>query len=843
MPQVRRAFVALVSVIAVVLGFAPAAFTQSAASGLAPAAPPAPVHARATTSGPGYWVADNQGAVFSGGAATFHGSTGGVALNRPIVGIAATPTRKGYWLVASDGGIFSFGDAAFHGSTGAIALNMPIVGMASTPTGNGYWLVASDGGIFAYGDAHFYGSTGAMTLNKPIVGMTSSPSGLGYTLVASDGGVFSFGDAAFHGSTGDIVLNQPIVGIASTPTGHGYWMVASDGGIFSFGDARFFGSTGAIVLNQPIVGMTSTPTGHGYWFVAADGGVFSFGDAHFLGSATTTMHATVVGMAASAPVPATKLAFTTEPGGSAAGAAFSVQPVVTTENAGGGIALTDTSAVTLAITTPGGATLSCTANPSAAVAGVARFADCGIDLPGTYTLTATDGTLTSAVSAGITITPSATQLAFTTQPSAAASGGSPFVVQPVVTVRDGNGDTVATDTSSVTLTLTTAAGATLVCTPATTKAAVAGVATFTGCAIDRASLTPYTLTATDGSLAPAVSAATTVSVGAASKVGFITQPSASTGGVAFGTQPAVAVQDAGGNTVTSANSGTITLSVTTPSAPVGAALTCTTSNGRPVTAGLTTAFAGCSIDLASTTTYTLHASDSVGGLVGTSAPFAITVGAATQLGFVAQPAGSTGGTAFTTQPRVAVQDAGGNTVTSANTGTVTLTITQPSDPVGAALTCTNATLAVSAGLTPTYAGCKIDLASTTTYTLLATYSVGGLVGTSDAFATTVGAPAAIAFSTQPVGAATNTAFTTQPVVEVRDAGGNRVTTDTSSVTLTLNPLNGALMTCTNASPLPTVTGRATFTGCQIDTSGTYTLHAVDSIGALAAVDSGSVVIP
>ena len=39
-------------------------------------------------------------------------------------------------------------------------LNKPVVGMAATPDGNGYWLVASDGGIFAYGDAQFYGSTG-----------------------------------------------------------------------------------------------------------------------------------------------------------------------------------------------------------------------------------------------------------------------------------------------------------------------------------------------------------------------------------------------------------------------------------------------------------------------------------------------------------------------------------------------------------------------------------------------------------------------------------------------------------------------------------------------------------
>ena len=82
-------------------------------------------------------------------------------LNEPIVGIrSSTPDGGGYWLVASDGGIFSFGDARFFGSTGGIHLNDPIVGMASTPAGGGYWLVASDGGIFSFGDAVFHGSTG-----------------------------------------------------------------------------------------------------------------------------------------------------------------------------------------------------------------------------------------------------------------------------------------------------------------------------------------------------------------------------------------------------------------------------------------------------------------------------------------------------------------------------------------------------------------------------------------------------------------------------------------------------------------------------------------------------------
>jgi len=51
-------------------------------------------------------------------------------------------------MVASDGGIFSEGGAPFAGSTGGMELNKPIVGMAATPDGKGYWLAASDGGIF-----------------------------------------------------------------------------------------------------------------------------------------------------------------------------------------------------------------------------------------------------------------------------------------------------------------------------------------------------------------------------------------------------------------------------------------------------------------------------------------------------------------------------------------------------------------------------------------------------------------------------------------------------------------------------------------------------------------------
>src|SRR5207248_1919930 len=176
-----------------------------------------------------------------------------------------------------------------------------------------------------------------------------------------------------------------------------------------------------------------------------------------------------------------------------------------------------------------------------------------------------------------------------------------------------------------------------------------------------------------------------------------------------------------------------------------------------------------------------------------------------------------------TQPVVAVQDLGGNTVTTTSAGTVALTITQPSTPAGAALTCTNATVAVSAGVA-TFAGCKIDLAGT--YTLHAVD--GGFAATSLSVTITTGAPAIIALTTPPQGSTGGVAFSTQPIVAVQDRGGNRVTTDSRGVPLTITTPGGALQNSTNASPLPVGNGVATFTGCKIDLAGNYTLHAADA---------------
>jgi len=212
--------------------------------------------------------------------------------------------------------------------------------------------------------------------------------------------------------------------------------------------------------------------------------------------------------------PASKLVFTTEPSSSATGGTpFAVQPVVSIEDAVGNVVTTDTSRVTLALAgSPTGAAITCTANPLAATAGVARFAGCAINLANSYTLTASDGTLTVALSSSVDVSVgSAARLGFTTEPSTSAASATAFAVQPVVSVEDAGGNPVssgADSTASVTLALTSAAAGTSLTCKANTAAAVAGVATFTGCSINEAG--KYTLTASAPGLTSGASTAVTV---------------------------------------------------------------------------------------------------------------------------------------------------------------------------------------------------------------------------------------------------------------------------------------------------------------------------------------------
>ena len=135
------------------------------------------------------------------------------------------------------------------------------------------------------------------------------------------------------------------------------------------------------------------------------------------------------------------------------------------------------------------------------------------------------------------------------------------------------------------MTLTTGPGTLSGCTPSTS----AGVTTFSGCTIDTAN-SGDVLTATDtADSLTNTSSPFDVTVGAPVQLVFTVEPGDATAGAAFGTQPTVTIEDAGGNTV-STDVSTITLAM--GSGP-GTLSGCTSTT----TAGVA-AFSGCSIDTA-----------------------------------------------------------------------------------------------------------------------------------------------------------------------------------------------------------------------------------------------------
>jgi hypothetical protein len=222
---------------------------------------------------------------------------------------------------------------------------------------------------------------------------------------------------------------------------------------------------------------------------------------------------------------ATKVSFTTQPSNTPASSAFAPQPAVAILDGGDRLVANDnTTQVTLQIlTNPASGTLTCTTNPITVTNGIGTFSGCKINNQGNgYSLTTSDNaSLSNLPSNSFNITPPATQIAFTQQPSS-ATAGAPFGTQPKVTVKDASGNAITTgaDASASISIAILSGGGTLQGTA--TVQAVAGVATFTNLRIDtsgahvlRASTTlpvPGAVTADSSSFTVAGGTATQISL-------------------------------------------------------------------------------------------------------------------------------------------------------------------------------------------------------------------------------------------------------------------------------------------------------------------------------------------
>jgi hypothetical protein len=195
------------------------------------------------------------------------------------------------------------------------------------------------------------------------------------------------------------------------------------------------------------------------------------------------------------PGPASRLAIAQQPSTSATAGQSIGTVIVDVTDANGNVVTGNSSTVALSGTGLTG-TLSV-----AAVNGVATFTGLSMTQSGSYTLSATDGTLTSATTISITLSPAtASKLVFTTQPTSAVAGASIGTV--AVSVEDTYGNVVTGNSSTVALSGTGLTGTLSV-------AAVNGVATFTGLSMTQAG--SYTLSAADGGLTPAISNSVTIS--------------------------------------------------------------------------------------------------------------------------------------------------------------------------------------------------------------------------------------------------------------------------------------------------------------------------------------------
>jgi hypothetical protein len=231
-------------------------------------------------------------------------------------------------------------------------------------------------------------------------------------------------------------------------------------------------------------GLTLTKPASGYTLAATAGG---------LGQGVTSAMTVTPG------VPS-QLVITTQPSATAtAGQPFATQPVVYEEDAYGNLETGDSSTVVTAALASGAGPLQGTTSVTLS-GGVATFTNLADNKAESLTLEFAGGSLTSAPSSAVVVSPAAaTQLVITTQPPASVTVNSDFGL--IAVIEDAYGNVVTSDNGTVTVTLATnPTGAKL---RGTTRVTAShGVVTFTGLSINQVG-SGYTLQVSSNGLASA----------------------------------------------------------------------------------------------------------------------------------------------------------------------------------------------------------------------------------------------------------------------------------------------------------------------------------------------------
>jgi hypothetical protein len=436
---------------------------------------------------------------------------------------------------------------------------------------------------------------------------------------------------------------------------------------------------------------------------------------------------------------------------------------------------------------------------------LATFSGLGVSgLVGNYAIAFSSGSLTGATSGSISVTAGvATHLGIATQPGGAASG-SAFQTQPVIQLRDAQGNAVSASGVTVNVTIGSGPGGASLIGSTSASTDGAGIAAFSGLGLS-GSVGSYTLSFTATGLTGVSSGAFTLGPGAPAALTIQTQPAGAVSGSPFTTQPSVLVRDAQNNAVGAG----VSVSASIGSGPggtlVGSTTASTAANGVATFSGL-----GLSGPVGN---YTIDFSAG-GAPAVSSAALALAAGAAAQLAITVQPpASSANGSALSTAPSVELRDGAGNPVATSGTPVSVALVGAGAALGGTTSTTTTAGVASFPGLVITGTVGSYSLA----------FSSPGLAGvTLNSISLTPGAPTQLAMAVQPPAVTPGGALSPSPAVQLRDGSGNAVAQPNVTITATLNGSNGYLVGPTSQDT--DGSGLATFSGLGIaGTNGTFSI--------------------
>ncbi|HKP28863.1 MAG TPA: Ig-like domain-containing protein, partial [Gemmatimonadales bacterium] len=249
-----------------------------------------------------------------------------------------------------------------------------------------------------------------------------------------------------------------------------------------------------------------------------------------------------------------RLVMVTQPSATAtSGAPLAVQPVVRIADANGNPVSQAGIPVTVQVV-GAGATLAGNLTIQTAANGTASFANLSLSgTAGNYSLRFIAAGLVEVSSNAIALAQgTATQLGLLTPPSSTAQSGVPFPQQPVIQLRDAGGNAVAQ--AGVQITAEVAAGGGTLSGVTTLLTNSGGQAAFSGLALTGAVGGGHALKFSATGLGEVITSPITLTAGPApTQLSITTEPSTTAvNGIAFPQQPAIQLQDAGGNPVAQA---------------------------------------------------------------------------------------------------------------------------------------------------------------------------------------------------------------------------------------------------------------------------------------------------